>query len=437
MSALRLTGALHLAAAFLTLAPMAAAAQDARRAEQAALFAQLQNAPDDPALALDYVRLSLSLGDVEAAISTLERQLIYRPDDTSVMVELGAAYFRLGSYGASAHYFRRAREVGVSPETDERISDFLAAIEDRSQRSKFSGSVSAGLVASTNANLGVDDRTIRFFGIPAIIGEEFESQGDTGFRIVGGLTHDYDLGGTNLDTWRSEASLYSIRFFEEEQGDVDSLAFSTGPNLALSDSAFGPQARPFAGVRFTRSAGAPFYNEYGGGLDLSDTLSPRWNVFGRGGAGYRDYLGGRDEYDGAVARGLAGVSYAPSQGLALFALALADAEFAESDPQRNLEVGARVAAQYDYAPGFAAVDALWTLTGYAQVSRRQYAEPDPEVDPGRTRRDDDYRVGFAHLFRLGGGIGLQLDVDAFTQDSTVVNYDLESVSGAVSAVFEF
>jgi tetratricopeptide (TPR) repeat protein len=429
--------AFRLIVACLLACPLPGRAQDTRRAEQAALFARLQDAPDDPSLALDYVRLSLSLGDLEAAISTLERQLIYRPDDASVMVELGAAYFRLGSYGAAGHYFRRARDAGVSPETDERISDFLAAIEDRSRRSKVSGSVSAGLVASTNANLGVDDRTIRFFGIPAIIGEEFESQGDMGFRVVGAVTHDYDLGRANLDVWRSEASLYSIRFFSEDQGDVDSLAFSTGPNLALTDSAFGPQARPFAGVRFTRSAGAPFYNEYGGGLDLSDTLSPRWNVFGRAGAGYRDYLGGRDDYDGAVARGLAGLSYAPSQGLALFALTLADAEFADSEPQRNLELGVRVAAQYDYAPGFAAIDQLWTLTGYAQVSRRQYAEPDPEVDPSRTRRDDDYRVGFAHLFRLGGGIGLQVDVDAFTQESTVVNYDLESVTGAVSAVFEF
>lgn len=428
---------MRFAAACLAALPSAAFAQDSGRAEQAALFARLQDAPDDPALAFEYVRLSLSLGDIEAAISTLERQLIYRPDDASVMVELGAAYFRLGSYGAAGHYFRRARDAGVSPETDDRIEDFLAAIEDRSRRSKFAGSVSAGLVASTNANLGVDDRTIRFFGIPAIINEDFESQADTGFRIVGGVTHDYDLGRSNLDSWRTEASLYSIRFFNEDQGDVDSLAFSTGPNLALTDSAFGPQARPFAGVRFTRSAGAPFYNEYGGGLDLSDTLSPRWNAFGRAGAGYRDYIGGRDEYDGAVARGLAGVSYAPAQGLAVFALALADAEFADSAPQRNVELGVRVAAQYDYAPGFAAIDALWTLTGYAQASRREYAEPDPEVDPERTRRDDDFRVGFAHLFRLGGGIGLQFDVDAFTQESTIVNYDLESVSGAVSAVFEF
>jgi tetratricopeptide (TPR) repeat protein len=421
----------------LAAAAAEAMAQDAPRREQAALYARLQDAPDDRSLALEYVRLSLSLGDVEAAISTLERQLIYRPRDSSVMVELGAAYFRLGSYGAAGHYFRQAREIGVSPEADARIDEFLGAIEDRTRRSRFTGSVAAGFVASTNANLGVDDRTIRFFGIPAIIGEEFESQGDTGFRLLGGVTHDYDLGRANLDSWRTEASLYSIRFFEEEQGDVDSVAFTTGPNLALSDTAFGPQARPFLGVRFTRSAGMPFYNEYGGGLDVKDTLSPRWNVFGRAGAGYRDYLRDRDDFDGAVARGLGGASYAPSQALALFALALADAEFADAEPQRNLELGVRVAAQYDYAPGIASVNDLWSLTGYAQASRRQYAEPDPQVDPGRTRRDDDYRVGLAHLFRLGGGIGLQLDVDAFTQNSTIANYDLESLSGAVSAVFEF
>jgi tetratricopeptide (TPR) repeat protein len=433
----RAISAFSAALACLWTNPTLAHAQESLRGEQAALYARLQVAPDDPVLALDYVRLSLSLGDVEAAISTLERQLIYRPNDSSLMVELGAAYFRLGSYGAAGHYFRRARDAGVSPETDSRIAAFLAAIDDRSERSRLSGSIGAGLVASTNANLGVDDRIVRFFGIPALIGEEFESQGDAGFRIVGGVTHDYDLGRPNLDSWRTDASLYSIRFFEEDQGDVDSLALTTGPNLALSDTAFGPQARPFVGVRFTRSAGTPFYNEYGAGLDLSDTLSPRWNAFARAGGGYRDYLGGRDGYDGAVARGLVGVSYAPAQGLALFALALADAEFADSEPQRNAEFGLRIAAQYDYAPGLGAFDGLWTLTGYAQASRRRYAEPDPEVEPNRTRRDDDYRIGVAHLFRLGGGFGLQLDVDAFTQESTIENYDLDSITGAVSAVFEF
>jgi tetratricopeptide (TPR) repeat protein len=415
-----------------------AAAQDATRARQAEIFAQLRDAPDDPALASEYIRVSLALGDVEAAISTLERALMFRPGDADLMVELGAAYFRLGSYGVAESYFTQARAAGVSAATDARIDEFLEAIAARSARSRFSGVAMAGLAASTNANLGVDDRIVRFFGVPLPVDEDFEAQSDVGFRIVASVDHAYDLGRANLDAWRTDASLYSIRFAEQEQGDIDSFALSTGPSLSLTDTAFGPQARPFVGVRFTRAADAPFYNEAGAGFELSDSFSPRWNGFVRFGGGWRDYRGRRGEgYDGAVARGVGGVSYAAAPGTTLYAAALADAEFADEDFNSSVEVGLRLAAQRDYDPGFGRDLGLWTVTGYLQAARRDFDAPDPEVDGDVTRSDDELRLGVAHLFRLGGGLGLQLDLDAFRQDSNIQNYDLDALSGAVSAVLEF
>lgn len=415
-----------------------AAAQDATRERQAEIFAALLASPDDPALTTDYLRVSLALGDIEAAISTLERALIFRPDDAGLHVELGAAYFRLGSYGVAQSHFDRALALGVAPETEARIAQFTAAIAARSARSRFGGVAMAGVAASTNANLGVDDRIVRFFGVSLPVDEDFEAQSDVGGRVIIAATHDYDLGRANLDSWRTEASLYSIRFAEQSQGDIDSLALSTGPSLALSDTAFGPRARPFLGVRFTRSAGAPFYNEYGGGIELSDSFGPRLNGFLRAGGGWRDYIGADGEgYDGSIARGVAGVSVLAARGITLSAAALVDGEFAEDDFNSNLEYGLRLAAQADYDPGFGRDVGLWTLTGYVQGSRRDYDAPNPVVDPDTTRRDDDLRLGVAHLFRLGGGFGLQIDVDAFRQTSNVPNYDLEALTGAVSAVFEF
>jgi hypothetical protein len=423
--------------AALCAAAPAVAQQEDLRARQRALFEALFDKPDDPALMLDYVRVSIALDDNEAAISTLERALIYRPDDPAIMVELGAAYFRLGSWGVAEHHFRAAREAGLPPDVEERVDEFLAAIADRSRRSRFGGTATAGLAASTNANLGVDDRVIRFFGLPAVIGTEFESQADEGFRATLDLSHAYDLGGPTGDAWRTDLSLYTLDFFETDAGDIDSLSIATGPTLSLDQRAFGPKVRPFALGRVVRSAGEPFFTEYGGGIEYDETLDRHWSTFLRMGAGRRDYASDFQDFDAYVFRGLGGAAYTVRPGATLYATALLEAESAADDAQSNIEAGARLSGVLDYDPGLPFTDEKATLSGYLQVSARGYDQPDPVVDPEVTRDDLDVLVGAAHVLRLGDGVGVRLDVDALRRESNIDNFDLESVTGVVSLVYEF
>jgi tetratricopeptide (TPR) repeat protein len=55
-----------------------------------------------------YAVVSIRARDYEQAIATLERMLIYRDDLPRVKLELGSAYFRLGSYEVSSFYFKEA-----------------------------------------------------------------------------------------------------------------------------------------------------------------------------------------------------------------------------------------------------------------------------------------------------------------------------------------
>lgn len=48
--------------------------------------------PDDLELMFEYALISVQLEDLEAAITTLERMLIYNRDLPRVHMELGAAY---------------------------------------------------------------------------------------------------------------------------------------------------------------------------------------------------------------------------------------------------------------------------------------------------------------------------------------------------------
>lgn len=412
-------------------------AQEATRARQAELFAAMLDAPDDPSLMMEYARVSVALEDYEAAISTLERALIFRPDDAAAQAELGAAYFRLGSYAAAQAYFEAARGADLPPVTLARIDEYLAAIEARTRRSRFSGAVGAGFVYSDNATLGPDDPNVIFGGRPVTIDDRFEADGSAGVRLTADVRHRYDLGRPNLDAWQTDVSFYALDFFSTDIGDVASIGVATGPSLALDDASFGPRARPFVAGRSVRSQGSPLFYEYGAGSDFSWGVDRNWSLYGRLGAGRREYGSGNGDFDATFARGLAGAAYSFDRRTTLFVSALFEAADASADPQSNLEYGLRVTGVHDYAPGVEGVSGLWSARAYIQVSRRDYDSPDPVVTPDRTRRDNDFRIGASHLFRIVDGWGVQLELDAVRRDSNVANYDFDSVTGAMSIVFEF
>jgi Flp pilus assembly protein TadD len=57
--------------------------------------------PSNLDVAVEYASLSSQVGDYEAAVSTLERMLIFAPNTPRLQLELGILYYRLGSYEVS------------------------------------------------------------------------------------------------------------------------------------------------------------------------------------------------------------------------------------------------------------------------------------------------------------------------------------------------
>jgi tetratricopeptide (TPR) repeat protein len=412
-------------------------ARDDAAARQAEIYEDLLQTPDDPELMLSYARAAVAAEDYEAAIATLERALIFSPGQAGLQMELGAAYFRIGAYQAAQYYFEEAREAGLAPAADERAQEFLVAIADRTSVSRFSGTLMIGPILSSNANLGPDDRVVQFFGLPATLSPSADAQSDVGLRAVAQIRHDYDLGGADLDTWRTEGSFYGLRFAEEEQGNVLSGAVTTGPFLSLDDSAYGLKARPFLGVRLTGQDDQLLFQEYGAGVAFSETFDRNWSGFLRVGAGWRDYRSEADDFDAAIIRGIAGAGYSPKRGVTIIGALVSETDRAESDAQSNFEIGARVAANWDYDPTIVEAGDLWTLSGYAQLTGRWYDEADPTVDPNTTRTDTDFRLGAAQRFRFQDGWGVQVDVDALFRNSNISNFEFSSINGAVSVVYEF
>src|SRR6185312_12696418 len=90
------TAAAQSATATLNVPPQAGIGSvSAINARRGVLFTQMMAQPANIELAFEYAALSSRVGDIEAAISTLERMLIFAPDLARLKLELGALYFRL------------------------------------------------------------------------------------------------------------------------------------------------------------------------------------------------------------------------------------------------------------------------------------------------------------------------------------------------------
>jgi len=99
-----------------------------QRIDYDAAFKATLEGPSDPGTLARYAKLAVQIGDIEGAISALERLLLIEGDQPEVKLELGVLYFRLGSREAATTYLEAARtSPEATQETRERAEVFLKA----------------------------------------------------------------------------------------------------------------------------------------------------------------------------------------------------------------------------------------------------------------------------------------------------------------------
>lgn len=122
---LTLTAAAGLAPlAAQTPSPAAVSAED--KSAYDAAFQDSLAKPADPDTLVKFAAAAVKIGDLEGAISALERLLLIDGDNPDVQLELGVLYFRLGSLEAARSYLSAVRDSRrASPEAKARAVSFL------------------------------------------------------------------------------------------------------------------------------------------------------------------------------------------------------------------------------------------------------------------------------------------------------------------------
>ncbi len=407
------------------------------RAKQAALYEQMLAAPTEAAPMVEYARVSVELGDFDAAIATLERALIFEPNEPLTRFELGVAYFRIGSYGVAEYQITEALKGGLPGELTDQAELYLAEIAARTDTSRFSGVAAFGLTAASNANNGPRNEIISFFGVPALLAPGSTAQGDVGVRASIAARHVYDLGRANNDSFITDFSAQSIHYFSETGGDVDVAYLTLGPSLALDDKAYGPKIRPYARVGHARAGNDSLFTDFGLGATVSAPVTDMLTSFGEIGLTRREFHNGFDAFDSVIVAAEVGATARVAPRMSISGSVFGAAEFTDGGAFDNQEVGLRYSVAYSYDPRLDWAEGLWTLKGHVRVTERFYDDPVAAIDPARKRNEEEFRFGLSHLFRIQDGFGVRLDGDYLTRDANIPNFDLDNLSGAISVVYEF
>ena len=204
----------------------------ALEAQKEALFQQMFRDPANLDVTFAYADVSARLGDYEAAVSALERMLLFNPDLPRVQLELGALYYRMGSYDLARDYFDKAAAANPPPEVRARLEQYLADIEKSQSRHHLSGYVFFGGQYQTDANVAGSSLILSPVG-PVVLGNQFVKQASGSIFGSGSLLYSYDMETQNHDTLEVTSVGYLNHYFNAAVNrlDLSLLEVTGGPRF--------------------------------------------------------------------------------------------------------------------------------------------------------------------------------------------------------------
>ncbi|HTV45655.1 MAG TPA: tetratricopeptide repeat protein [Stellaceae bacterium] len=243
-----------------------------------ALFQEMLRHPADLDVMFAYADVAAKLGDYEAAVSALERMLLFNPDLPRVDLELGALYFRMGSYAVAGDYFARAAAAHPPPEVRARIAEYQEEIARRESRHQVSGYLFVGGQFQTDANVAPGSPLVLSPIGPVLLNSQFVRQPSGSVFAAGSLLYSYDLETQHHDTLEITSVGYVNHYLNENvtRLDLDLAEVTAGPRFNFPNgSLFGirpSSVKPYLIFDEVGLGEAQYFDAYGTGLEYDDIL---------------------------------------------------------------------------------------------------------------------------------------------------------------------
>lgn len=426
----------------LAQAPAVSASDEA---EYDAAFQEMLRKPSDLDVLFKFATIAAKTGDLEGAISALERMLVVDPDLPRVRLELGVLYYRLGSFEVARTYFEMTlKSAALPPDVKARAEQFLAESEKRLAKSRFSGEAFAGMRYQSNANLGPPTSSVRLFGQTANLNQAGLGTADWGLVTSGFVRHTYDLGQNNRGQLETQLSGYLNRQFQIQAANVSILDLTSGPRFQAFQGIFQDVSlKPFGTAGYIWVNDVPYYGSFGSGLEvgtlLSDKLRNTTNFTWRRQM-YQNswYLPTNNQFTGTEYSANTTFQYLVNEGLMLYANGNLQRYQTDSTPWQNYMLyGAGGGMSFSFTDPLFKSEMPWSISLFANMQWWYYDQPDAVVDPSVTRQQTDTILNITlsvpfdqrTMFTVSGG--------RFVRSSDIPNYAFTNNSALIGVTWRF
>ena len=381
-------------------------------ARREALFARMLAAPADLDVAFEYAALSSKAGDLEAAIATLERMLIFAPGLPRLQLELGVLYFRLGAYETARTYFDAALSApDVPEEVRGKVQPYMAMIDRKATGMDFGGAISAGVRYQSNANTGPASRLVSLNGLDYLLSSDAAKSSDVNVYLSGNAGFSFDLPGQG-DRFDVSLATFGARHADRRELDVVVGEVTAGPVFDLGRFGINGSTVGIYGIASGALLdGQPYLGATGlGGVYTTGFAEGVLAV--RGEYRYEAYRNSTanstaSNKDGDRFKLQASYERRLTESVSVLASMGAERLVARTDFSSFWQVGGLVGVSIDHASPIAALPAPWSLNLTAELYARDYDRPDTMIS-SKVQKDTDLTFRALQKIPLGQNWSLQL-----------------------------
>ena len=376
-----------------------------------------------------FAGLAIKAGDFEGAISSLERMLILDPNLPRVRYELGVLYFKLGSYDVAATYFEELLEDKNTPKVlVEKAAPFIEEIESRLTNHSFSGSIFSGIKYQTNASSGPRSTKVKLFGAPSFLPDEFTNKGDFDVFASGSINYSYDFQSEPKKLLEAGLNVYGNEQFDQTFVNARVIDAHIGPKLIVPLAFLNnPIVRPFIAGDYLIVSEDESYYSHGAGFsaDIRATEKLNLNLDAR--------VMARENKDASILDGFRNrmtinASYIASETMQIQFSSIVATEETKTNIQNNRDYTLNASINKTFKAPFNFIkDPLSAGLSFGG-SFREYAGPNPTIDPDTTR--NDYTIRFSPSLTIPAGETMAILLSAgFTRvDSNIPNSEYDNIS---------
>lgn len=411
-------------------------------ASRQALFERMMADPANLDIAFEYAALSAQAGDLEGAIATLERMLIFAPGLPRLQLELGVLYFRLGAYDTARAYFESAvAGPDVPEEVQVRVASYLAAITARSSLNDYGGAILAGVRYQSNANAAPDSRTVTLNGIDFLLDEASTGEPDVNAFVAGNFYYSRDLASQG-DRIQANLLTYGALYANRSELNTGLAEVTIGPSFNMER--FGIEGATFdlygiaGGVYLEHD---PYLLSAGVGAAFNKWMGPSTLFSLRSEYRYESFQDSIDRPTSSLRTGdriraSAALRHQVTPRFAIFSILQGERRNASEDYLSLWDLGTSVGGSWAFAPPIETLVLPWSFALTFGYQHREYDEPDLLFSSEPERDDEAFVLGTLAM-PIDDGWSLQAQGGYRVLASNYDMRDFDNVSASLAVLKEF